>query len=191
MPALPRRTGVVALLVLGLAVTGCSSSGSTSEATPKPAASPGSDPVAWTSVLCRGIGQAASGVVAIAKSQPTPQGQKDGILAFTDVVQQAFSGTAQSLKQLGQPRVADGKKIQESAVSFFTSAAGTISAQREKFAALDPNAPDFVEKASHLPGPDLGALSGQIQSLTTNPQLMPAFKASPDCQRLRAPGAPK
>jgi hypothetical protein len=191
VPTLARRTGAVALLALSLAVAGCSSSGSTSEATQKPAAPQGADPVAWTGALCKGIGQAASGVTAIAKSQPTPQGQKDGILAFSDAVQQAFSGTAQSLKQLGPPRVTDGKKIQESAVSFFTGAAGTISEQREKFAALDPNAPDFVEKASHLPGPDLGALSSQIQSLTTNPQLMPAFKASPDCQKLSAPATPK
>lgn len=40
---------------------------------------------------------------------------------------------------------------------FFTTAAGTVGDQRAKLAALDAKDPNFLQKANHLAGPDLGA----------------------------------
>ncbi len=185
-----RRAGssTVVLLSLGLALAGC---GSAADVKPKPAAPQGADPVAWVGSFCGGLGDVISGVSAIAKSQPTPQGQKDGLLEFSDIAQRAFSNTAQNLTKLGPPRVTDGKRLQDTAVGFFTTAAGTVGGQRAKLATLDANDPDFVQKASHLAGPDLGAASTQMQELTSNQQLAPAFRAAPQCQKLSAPTKPE
>lgn len=201
LPSARRRSGnravAIALLALslsvsGLALTGCSSSGSGSGNVPaKPAPPPTSDPVAWTGAFCGGLGDVIAGVSAIAKAQPTPQGQKDGLLEFSDIAQRAFSNTAQKLTQLGPPRIPDGKQIQGTAVNFFSTAAQTVEAQRAKLAALDANDPEFVQKASHLAGPDLGAASTQMQQLTRDPQLAPAFRAAPQCQRLSTAAGPR
>ncbi|MGH3683624.1 MAG: hypothetical protein ACRDRU_08485 [Pseudonocardiaceae bacterium] len=184
----PGRAGASAfvLLVLGLGLGGCGSA----EVTPRPAAPQGADPAAWAGTFCDGLGEVVTGVSAIAKAQPTPQGQKDGLLEFSDVAQRAFASTAQKLTQLGSPRITDGKKVQDTAVGFFTSAAATVNGQRAKLAALDAKDPDFVQKASHLAGPDLGAASTQMQELTSNKDLAPAFRAAPQCQRLSAAPPP-
>jgi hypothetical protein len=47
-----------------------------------------------------------------------------------------------------------------------------------------------MENLSRLAGPDLGALGTQLQQMTTNPELAPAFNASPECQQLRS-GSPR
>lgn len=171
-------------MALALALAGCGSA----DVKPKPPALQGSDPVAWAGTLCGGLGDVIAGVSAIAKAQPTPQGQKDGLLEFSDIAQWAFANTAHKLEQLGQPRIADGKRIQDAAVGFFTTAAGTVGSQREKLAALDAKDPDFAQKASHLAGPDLGAASSQMRELTSNKDLAPAFRAAPACQRLSTAG---
>lgn len=144
--------------------------------------------MAWVGSFCGGLGDVIAGVSVIAKAKPTPQGQKDGLLEFTDTAQRAFANTAQKLAQLGPPRITDGKQVQDTAVGFFTTAAGTVGGQRAKLAALDANDPDFVQKASHLAGPDLSAASVQMQGLTSNKELIPAFRAAPECQRLTATG---
>lgn len=192
MPSSRRGAGVtggstVVLLALGLALGGCS--GSADDAKASPPALQGADPVAWTGAFCGGLGEVIAGVSVIARSAATPQGQKDGLLEFSEVAQRAFSGTAQKLTQLGPPRVTDGKKIQDTAVGFFTTAATTVGGQRAKLAELDAKDPDFVQKASHLAGPDLGGASAQMQQLTTNKELAPAFQKAPQCQQLSAPPA--
>ncbi|MBW0009585.1 MAG: hypothetical protein JO063_05615 [Pseudonocardiales bacterium] len=169
-------------MALALGLAGCGSA----DPTPKPAAPQGSDPVAWAGAFCGGLGDVLAGVSAIAKAQPTPQGQKDGLLEFSDIAQQAFATTARKLEQLGQPRIVDGKRVQDTAVGFFTTAAGTVGGQRARLAALDAKDPDFVQKASHLAGPDLGAASDQMRNLTSNKELAPAFRSAPACQRLSA-----
>jgi hypothetical protein len=113
----------------------------------------------------------------MAKAQPTPQGQKDGLLEFSDIAQRAFASTAQKLQQLGSPRITNGQQVQDTAVSFFSNAAQTVGG-------LDANDPDFVNKASHLAGPDLGGASAQMQQLTSNKELAPGFRAAPQCQQL-------
>ncbi|MGH3784613.1 MAG: hypothetical protein ACRDRO_29360 [Pseudonocardiaceae bacterium] len=174
----------VAVMALGLALTGCG--GSTNVAPKPPAAPPGSDPVAWAGTFCGGLGEVIGGVSAIAKAQPTPQGQKDGLLEFSDIAQRAFANTAQKLQQLGPPRITDGKQVQDTAVGFFNNASQTVGAQRTKLAELDANDPDFVNKASHLAGPDLGAASTQMHELTSNKELAPGFRTAPQCQQLSA-----
>ena len=170
-------------MAFAFALAGCGSA----EVTPKPAAAPqGSDPAVWAGTLCGGLGEVISGVSAIANAQPTPQGQKDGLLQFSDIAQRAFADTAHKLEALGQPRIADSKRIQDAAVGFFTTAAGTIGGQRARLAALDAKDPDFVQKASHLAGPDLDGASIQMRQLTSNKELAPAFAAAPACQRLGA-----
>ncbi|MGH3573295.1 MAG: hypothetical protein ACRDUW_15910 [Pseudonocardiaceae bacterium] len=171
-----------AAVVLGLALAGCG--GSANVAPKPPAAPPGSDPVAWAGAFCGGLGEVIGGVSAMAKAQPTPQGQKDGLLEFSDIAQRAFASTAQKLQQLGPPRIIDGKQVQDTAVNFFSNASQTVGVQRTKLAELDANDPDFVNKASHLAGPDLGAASTQMQQLTSNKELAPAFRTAPQCQQL-------
>jgi hypothetical protein len=177
------KSAAVILLSLGLALGGCSS-GSDGDNNGKPAASQSSEPVAWVGAFCTGLGDVITGVGKIANAQETPQGQKDGLLAFTDTVQQAFANTANKLEQLGPPRITDGKQVHDAAVNFFTTAAGTVGGQRAKLAELDANDPQFLEKASRLGGPDLGAASNQMRELTSNQELVPAFGAAPECQRL-------
>lgn len=192
MPSPRRRVGVtagragnwgVALLALSLTLLGGCSSG---DVKAQPAAPQGVDPVTWVGAFCGGLGDVIAGVSAVTKTQPTPQGQKDGLLEFSDIAQRAFTNTAQKLTQLGPPRVTDGKRVQDTAVGFFTTAAGTVGAQRTKLTALDAKDPDFLQKASNLTGPDLGAASTQMQALTSNKELAPAFGAAPECQRLSA-----
>jgi hypothetical protein len=179
--------GLGVLLSLGLALTGCGSDSGSNEAKSKPAVpAKGADPVAWTGAFCSGLSEVIGGVSAIAKSQGTPQGQKDGLLEFSDIAQRAFTNTAQKLEQLGPPRITDGTRLQDTAVSFFRTAAGTVGDQRAKLAALDAKDPEFVQKASHLAGPDLSGASAQMQGLTSNQELAPAFRAAPECQRLTA-----
>jgi hypothetical protein len=184
------RAGVAAGVLLTLALTGCGSGSGDAKSAPA-AASKGSDPVVWTGAFCGGLGEVISGVAAIAKSDTSPQGQKNGLLEFSDIAQRAFTNTAQKLEKLGPPRVTDGKHVQDTAVGFFTTAAGTVGDQRAKLAALDAKDPDFVNKASHLAGPDLSAASAQMQGLTNNPQLAPAFRTAPECKQLAAAAAGK
>lgn len=179
------RGVVIVALALGpltVGLTGCA--GAPVKATP--AAPQGADPVAWAGTFCGGLGDVLAGVAAIAKSQPTPQSQKDGLLEFSDIAQQAFANTARKLEQLGQPRIVDGQRVQNTAVGFFTTAAGTVGGQRARLAALDATDPDFAQKASHLAGPDLGAASNQMRDLISDKELAPAFRAAPTCQRLSA-----
>lgn len=184
--------GLGVLLSLGLALAGCGSdSGSSAAPAPPGVPQKGSDPVAWTGAFCNGLSDVIGGVSAIAKSQATPQGQKDGLLEFSDIAQRAFANTAQKLDQLGPPRITDGKRLQDTAVGFFRTAAGTVSDQRAKLAALDAADPEFVQKASTLAGPDLSGASAQMQELTSNQELAPAFRAAPECQRLTADAGPK
>jgi hypothetical protein len=149
-----------------------------------PSPVPGADPVIWTGVFCGGLADVIDGVSAISNADPTPQGQKDELLKFSDMAQQAFANTAQKLTQLGPPGITDGKQVQDTAVSFFTTAAATVADQRAKLAALDANDPDFVQEASNLAGPDLSGANAQMQGLTSNQELVPAFIAAPECQRL-------
>lgn len=185
MPLSRRRVGVVSLLALGLALSGCASS----DAKPKPSALQGVDPVAWVGLFCGGLGDVIAGASTIPKTPPTPQGQKDGLLNLADVTQQAFSNTAQKLTQLGQPRITNGKQVQATAVGFFTTAAATVGSQRAKVAALDVKDPNFSQKANSLASPDLSAAGTQIQGLTSNKDLAPAFAKAPECQQLGAGAA--
>ena len=180
-----RRVGVVGLLALGLALSGCGSA----DVKAKPAVPQGADPVAWVGLFCGGLGEVITGASTIPKSPPTPQGQKDGLLKLADVTQQAFSDTAHKLTQLGQPGITDGKQVQATAVGFFTTAAATVGTQRAKVAALDPKDPDFTQKANNLAAPDLGPAGNQLQGLTSNKELAPAFGKAPECQRLGATAA--
>jgi hypothetical protein len=177
------RTGdrVVALLALGLVLVGGCAAG---DVKAQPTARQGADPVVWVGAFCGGLSDVIAGVSAVAKSQPSPQGQKDGLIEFADIAQRAFADTAQKLTQLGPPRIADGKRVQDTTVGFFTTAAETVGAQRANLTALDVKDPDFLQKASHLAGPDLSAASTQMQGLTSNNELAPAFGAAPECQRL-------
>lgn len=186
MPSLRCGAGVLLTLTLGgLVLAGCGSGSGSEAAKPKPGVPlQGSDPVVWTGAFCGGLGDVIGGVSAIAKDASTPQGQKDGVLEFTGIAQRAFANTAQKLQQLGPPKITDGKKVQETAMVYFTTAAGTLGDQRAKFEALDAKDPDFVNKAGHLAGPDLSALSAQMQGLTSNQELAPAFLAAPECKKL-------
>ena len=179
--------GLGVLLSLGLVLAGCGSDSGSGKTASKPDVPlKGSDPVAWTGAFCGGLSDVIGGVAAIAKSQGTPQGQKDGLLEFSDIAQRAFTNTAQKLEALGPPRITDGTRLQDTAVGFFRTAAGTVGDQRAKLAALDAADPEFVQKASHLAGPDLSGASAQMQGLTSNQELAPAFRAAPECQRLTA-----
>lgn len=180
--------GLGVLLSLGLALTGCGSDADSGAAKPQQPAVPqqGADPVAWTGAFCGGLSDVIGGVSAIGKSAATPQGQKDGLLEFSDIAQRAFTNTAQKLEQLGPPKITDGTRFQDTAVGFFRTAAGTVGDQRAKLAALDAADPEFVQKASQLAGPDLSGASAQMQGLTSNQELAPAFRAAPECQRLTA-----
>jgi hypothetical protein len=178
-----RRVGIVGLLALGLALGGCGSA----DVKPKPLAIPqGADPVAWVGSFCVGLSNVIAGASAIPKSPPSPQAQKDGLLTFADTVQKAFSTTAQELTQLGPPRINEGKRVQDTTVGFFTTAAATVGSQRAKIASLDAKDPNFTQKANDLVAPGLGTAGTQIQGLTSNKDLAPAFGTSPECRQLGA-----
>src|SRR5262249_21917464 len=104
--------------------------------------------------------------------------------AFADIVQKAFTTTAQRLEQLGPPKITDGQKAQDAAVGYFHTTAGTVTQQRAKLAALDANDPEFAKNAANLAGPDLGSASAQMQGLTANKELAPAFSNAPECKHL-------
>ncbi|MBV8992758.1 MAG: hypothetical protein JO287_03430 [Pseudonocardiales bacterium] len=174
-----RRMGVVASLVLGVALAGCGSA-----TTAKPAAPKGANPVAWVGVFCGGLGDVIAADTQAAQKAPTPQAQKDQLLTLADTTQQAFTNTARKLTQLGPPAVTAGQRAQDTMIGFFTTGAAAVGDQRAKVAALDANDPNFGQKADQLTGPDLGAAAAQLQGLTSNGELAPAFSAAPECQRL-------
>jgi hypothetical protein len=188
VPSSRRRSGV-AVLALFLALAGCGSGDAEGPGATKPAVPQGSDPVAWVGAFCSSSAGVVAGAAALGKAEETPQGQKDGLLAFADSSQRAMADTARRLEQLGPPRITDGKPLHDTAVKFFESAAESVAGQRAKLAELDPNDPTFMDNLSRLAGPDLGALGTQLQQMTTNPELAPAFNASPECQQLR--GSPR
>jgi hypothetical protein len=178
-----RRVAVVGLLALGLALGGCGAV----DVKPKPLVIPqGADPVAWVSSFCGGLSNVIAGASAIPKSPPNPQAQKDGLLTFADTTQKAFANAAQQLTQLGPPRITDGKRVQDTTVGFFTTAAATVGSQRAKIAALDAKDPAFAQKANDVADSGLGTAGTQIQGLTSNTDLAPAFSASAECRRLGA-----
>lgn len=187
MPATRRRSGVV-ILALVLALAGCGSGDAKDTGDAKPAPPKGADPVAWVGAFCGGLSGVIAGAAEIGKAQATPQGQKDGLLAFADSSQRAMADTARGLEQVGSPGINDGKRIHDTVVTFFKTAADSVAGQRAKLAQLDPNDPEFVQKLSGLSGPDLGAASAQVQQLTSNQELMPAFRAAPECQKLGTGG---
>lgn len=173
-----RRVGVAVGLGLVMVLSGCGSG----DATAKPASPTGADPVAWMGVFCEGLGEVVSAAATAANSPSTPQGEKNALLTQADAARQAFATAAQKLTQLGPPGVTGGKQAQDSAVSFFTTAAKTVADRRAKLAALDPNSPDFEQqKATELTGPDLGS---QVQGVMSNNELTPAFGKAPQCQQL-------
>lgn len=180
-----RRVHLVILLMLGVMLGGCGSAGVTA----KPSAPQRADPVAWVGAFCGGLEEVVAEETQAAKTQALPQGQKDGLLKLADTTQQAFADTAKKLTRLGPPGINDGKRAQDSAVDFFTTAAAAIGDRRAKLAALDPNDPNFAQKANQLPGPDLGATATRVQELATNADLAAAFGAAPECQRLGASAA--
>ncbi|HEV7452716.1 MAG TPA: hypothetical protein VGO16_15275 [Pseudonocardiaceae bacterium] len=184
-----RRSGVV-ILALGLALAGCGSGAAKGSGDAKSPAPKGADPVAWVGAFCGGLGEVIAGAAALGKVQATPQGQKDGLLAFADSTRQAFTNTAHKLEQVGPPAITDGQRVQDTVVGFFTTSAGTVAGQREKIAALPANE-DFDKKARELPGPDIGETTAQMQGLASDPQLAPAFGAAPECQRLSAAPGPR
>jgi hypothetical protein len=183
VPSSRRRSGVVILAVV-LALAGCGSGDATNSGNATPAAPQGADPTAWVGAFCHGLSGVIAGAAAMGKAQPTPQGQKDGLLAFADSSQRAMADTARNLEQVGPPKITDGKRIHDTVVGFFRTAAESVAGQRAKLAELDPNDPEFVRKLSRLSGPDLGAASAQVQQLTSNQELVPAFQASPQCKQL-------
>lgn len=183
MPASHPRVGVVVLLTLGLAIGGCGSA----EVPAKPMAPQGVDPVAWVDAFCGGLGEVMAAESTAAKPASTSQDQKNQLLTLADVTQQALTDTAHKLSQLGPPAISDGKQSQDSAVGFFTTVAAAVGDRRVKLAALDGNDPDFAQKANQLnqlAGPDLGVSATQMQGLTSNKELAPAFGTAPQCQRL-------
>lgn len=190
MPSSRRRSGVV-IVTLALALAGCGSGDAKdSGAAATPASPQGAEPVAWVGAFCGGLSGVISGAAAIGKAEATPQGQKDGLLAFADSSQRAMADTARNLERVGSPGINDGKRIHDTVVAFFKTAADSVAGQRAKLAELDPNDPEFVQKLSGLSGPDLGAASAQVQQLTNNQELVPAFKAAPECQKLGTGSSP-
>ncbi len=186
MPSSRRRSGVV-ISALVLALAGCSSGDAQDSGDATPAPPKGSDPVAWVGAFCGGLSGVITGAAAIGQAEATPEGQKNGLLAFADSSQRAMADTARNLEEVGSPGINDGERIHDTVVIFFKTAADSVAGQRDKLAELDPNDPEFVQKLSQLSGPDLGAASAQVQQLTSNQELVPAFRASPECQQLGGP----
>ncbi|MGH3767428.1 MAG: hypothetical protein ACRDS0_28835 [Pseudonocardiaceae bacterium] len=185
MPSSHRPTGVVALLALGVALGGCGSA----DVKVKPPVPPGVSPQAWIGAFCGGLGEVIAAQAAAAKPAPTPQGQKDGLLKLADATVQALTNTAHKLTQLGPPGITNGKQTQDSTVGFFTTAAAAVDDRRVKLAELDVKDPNFAQKANQLAqvaGTDLGPATTQVQGLTSNKELTPAFGSAPECQRLGA-----
>jgi len=161
---LHRCLRIVALLVVGGWLAGCSSA----DVTANPSAPPGANPTVWVGAFCGGLGEVIAGQSQAAAVQPTPQLRKDSLIKFADNAQQALANVAHKLTQLGPPAVTDGTKAQESAVGFFTTVAAAVGDRRAKLAALDANDPNFTQQADQLARPDIGATTAQVQGLTAN-----------------------
>lgn len=180
MPPWCSGVGCVVLLALAAALAGCGSA----NVTAKPAAPHGANPVAWVGVFCAGFADVVAAQNQAAKTLPTSQGHKDGLLKLADTTQQAFTNTAHKLTQLGPPAITNGTQAQNILLNFFTTAAAAVNDRRAKLVTLDANDPNFAQKAAQLPGPDLGAAATQMQGVATNKELAPAFGTAPECQRL-------
>ena len=123
----------------------------------------------------------------IKKATPgIPQDTKDGILQFLDSAQQGLINAIHKLTQLGPPGTSEGKQAQENVVAFLTTAAGKIGDQRAKAAALDANDPHFGENVCQLNLLDLGQPI-EPTGVGNDQELMHAFLAAPECQRLDTP----
>ncbi|MGH3797326.1 MAG: hypothetical protein ACRDSP_20825 [Pseudonocardiaceae bacterium] len=185
MPRL--RSGAGVLLVLGIALAGCGSGG-TSQQAGAPTGPPlkGADPKAWVGVFCDGIGAVAAGGSILQQQQTTSQSQKDTLIRFIDSTQQAMNTAAAKLLHLGPPAITGGQQVQNTAVNFFATGAQKVAAPRDQLSALDANAPDFYAKVNALPAPDLQSVAAQAQALLGNRALEPYRLASPECQRVGA-----
>lgn len=152
----------------------------------------GANPAFWVNTFCAGLNEenaASSALEQSPQSQPTAQDLRNELLQFLDTVQQGAAITANKLTQLGPPGVTGGKQVQDIAVEFFTTIARTYGDHRAKLAALDADDPDLAQKASQLiPGPaDLHVTNTQLEKVTNNQELLLAFFAEPECQRLATP----
>ncbi|MGH8966346.1 MAG: hypothetical protein ACRDXB_13605, partial [Actinomycetes bacterium] len=112
-----RRPFFVVILALVLALAGCgtgdANGGAKDSGDAKAVPPKGAEPVAWVGAFCSGLSEVVAGAAALGKAEATPQGQKDGLLAFADSSQRAMSGTARKLEQVGPPGITDGKRIHD------------------------------------------------------------------------------
>lgn len=174
MPSYRRWSGPVALLALGVALTGCGSGSSQSE------------PTAWVGAFCGGIGNVLQSANALTAQAPNPQAEKENLLRFATDAQKAMSDTANKLTELGPPKIPNGQNVHDTAVNFFTSTAKSVEGQRAELDKLDASAPNFHQKLSQIAQPDLQATGRQVATLVSNHDLAPAFKSAPECKRLGA-----
>ncbi len=180
-----RHLTAAAALALGLTVAGC---GSQDQAA-KPVADgrPAAEPVAWAGAVCGGLGEVISSAAELGAAPSDPQAHKEALLAFADSLRASLDATVGELEQLGAPDVPDGAQTQQIVLDFFGSAAEATATQREKLAALDPEAADFEQRLGEIVASGATSeLDGRMSEVTSKPELASAFQQAPECRQMAA-----
>ena len=183
-----RRRSVTALTVLGVLVAGCGGG----ESSPADSSRPPSAPaglIPWADAYCAGIGTAVDEAVSRLSSPQAridAAAQKEALLGYFDAAAPAYQGSIERLEQLGAPAVTEGERRQRAALARYRGALEAVQQQRERFAALDPAAPDFAQQLREIEqaGFDLVPLQPELDALRTDPELERALQQAPACREI-------
>lgn len=185
------------LAVLGVLVAGCGGGGESPQPAPSAAPSaaatgPGeADPMQWADAYCSGVTAARDAAVAeLSTVQPEPAAQQDALLRYLEAAIAAYQQSLDRLQQVGAPAVASGQEYQRTALDLYGRSLEAARSQRQEVTALDPAAPDFMQRFTGIvqSGFDRVALQERTDAVSRDAELAPVLERTPACQQGRPGG---
>lgn len=183
LAALAATVAAVALLA------GCGGGGGDAPEQP-PAGT--ANPVEWAEAYCTGATAARDAALAgLSVPRIEPAQQKQALEEFLTAAETAYRDSLRRLQELGAPAVERGRTFQQTALELYRAQLEAVEGQQEALAALDPAAPDFMQRLSGIVSEsfDRRSLQQRTDAIATDPQLAPALEQAQACRQGRPGGA--
>ncbi|MBM7771410.1 hypothetical protein JOD54_001614 [Actinokineospora baliensis] len=189
-------TAATAALAIGL--TGCggndskdagaSSAPAGATTTAATSAASGGDATAWAEKVCASVAPQVTALSAQPQiDQSDPVKAQASLVEYLDKFAGALDKMISSFADAGDPPVADGKKLVESATGALEEAKTAVETAKKNLAAASPSDPAAFQAAFVKVGEDLQALSkleDPTKGLRGSAELDKAFKEAPSCKAL-------